>query len=76
MPTNSISKKESQYLKIQEFADNASRAFAERIDYEIGWTMADKISERITKYSGKGRPRKTDYDIYKHPFSGELRRVK
>jgi hypothetical protein len=64
------------YQQMKEFADKAGKEFAEAIDIEIGWSVADKIVERITKYSGKGRPRKTDCDIYKHPFSGELRKVK
>ena len=64
------------YQQMKEFADNAGKKFAEAIDIEVGWFVADKIVERTTKYSRKGRPRKTDYDIYKHPFSGELRKVK
>ena len=64
------------YQQMKEFADKAGKEFAEAIDYNVAWNMADKITERTTKYSGKGRPRKTDYDTYKHPFSGELRKVK
>ena len=41
----------------------------------IDYIMADSMSERInnpTVYKGKGRPKNTDYALYKHPFDGKI----
>jgi hypothetical protein len=64
------------YLKLKELAEEMARSYAEAIDYEFAWGIAERIQTSTTKYSGKGRPRKTDYDIYKHPFDGKLRIIK
>jgi len=64
------------YQRVKELSDREANDFAKAVDYEVGWSMADKIVERTTKYSGIGRPRKTDCDIYKHPFDGRLRKIK
>jgi hypothetical protein len=66
----------NNYQQIKDFADEASKSFAEAIDNEVAWGFAELIKKQTTKYLGRGRPKETDYDIYKHPFSGELRKLK
>jgi len=59
-------------MNIQKAIDSLAGAAARSLDYEIGWTMAETLNNP-TAYRGRGRPRKTDYVIQKHPFDGKTR---
>ncbi len=48
---------------------------AKIIAYSIDYSMAASLSKRLntpTKYIGKGRPKKTDYTLYEHPFDQKI----
>ncbi len=60
------------YGEMQIFVNDMARKTADAMDYASGWIIASRENTPTT-YKGKGRPRKSDYAIYKHPFDGKLR---
>ena len=64
----------SRYDLLKGTIDRMSLAMNASMEYELAWTWAERINES-TQYKGKGRPRKTDYVVYKHPFDGALKKI-
>ena len=62
----------NRYEETVNLVESVAQDMANAVDYDMGWTFAEVINNP-TEYSGKGRPRKTDYAIWKHPLDGKLR---
>lgn len=56
---------------LEKHIDDISKCLANHVDYEFAWMVGEKINNPTT-YSGKGRPKKTDYLLVKHPFDGKI----
>jgi hypothetical protein len=54
------------YQKLKDTVDRLCCETAESIDYNMQDMWSIRIHEG-TKYSGRGRPRDSDYDIWRHP---------
>lgn len=44
----------------------------EDMDYWMMFEFGKELINKPTQYRGKGRPRKTDYALYKHPADGRV----
>lgn len=61
----------NNYELMQTFVNDVALKSAAAVDYAAGWIVASRVNTP-TKYKGKGRPRKTDYAVYKHPFDQKI----
>lgn len=59
--------------EVKQAINKLSQAASRTLDYEIGWMSAETLNKPTT-YKGRGRPRKTDYVIQKHPFDGKIKK--
>jgi len=55
----------------EEIINTLASDAAKAMDYEVGWLMANTVPSSTT-YKGKGRPKKSDYNIATHPFDGKI----
>lgn len=64
----------STFEEMERVTNELSLAMNNAMDYEVGWGFGE-LTNTPTKYKGRGRPRKSDYGIWKHPFDGKLKKV-
>ena len=63
--------KESKYVDMKMLMEQYEKKYAQALTAEIDHLMdhmSPKLINKPTKYSGKGRPRKTDYAEYIYPY--------
>lgn len=61
------------YLEVQTRINEMAAAMADRIDYAAAGLLSTLLN-KPTQYKGRGRPRKTDYGLWEHPFDKKISR--
>lgn len=58
-------------MNVFDMAIRMADNIADALDYSLA-AQFSKLTNTPTRYKGRGRPRKSDYGRWQHPFDGKI----